>query len=279
MLQTPSFTIHITPQRLSETHLREPEERNLRGFALGLAISLCLHLAFFLLLPKHDVTEGSSAPATQGPLVVRLNPSRGAPPPAVAEVAPPQRTPPRPRSPLAPPMFTAPSQTPQSIPLVQAPPERAQPPDAAPTDFMSMVNAKRAQRAAAEAAAGARGREPTADDIAQGNINRNTQSLSQREGTSGVFQILSKGHRAAQFSFRGWTNDSRSARRDVIDVDAGLNGNIEIAIIRRMIDLIRTHYQGEFNWESHRLGRVVVLSARMEDTAGLEEFMMREFFP
>ena len=45
-----------------------------------------------------------------------------------------------------------------------------------------------------------------------------------------------------------------------------------------MIDLIRTHYKGDFNWDSHRLGRVVVLSARIEDTTGLEEFMMREFF-
>ena len=147
---------------------------------------------------------------------------------------------------------------------------------------MSMVNAKREQRAAAEAAARAdgraSGRDPSSDDIAMANINRNIRSLSQRDGTSGVFQILSKGHRAAQFSFNGWTGDRSNSRRDVIDVDAGLNGNIEVAIIRRMIELIRTHYQGDFNWDSHRLGRVVVLSARVEDTAGLEEFMMREFF-
>ena len=283
MLHTPSFSIHVTPLRLSETHLRDPEPRSVRGIATGIAVSFCLHVLLFVLLPKHDVTEGSSVPATQGPLVVRLNPSRGAPPPTVAEVTPPlPKQPTRPRSPARvapPPMFTAPSQTPQSIPLAQAPPAPVQLPEAAPTDFMSMVNAKRAQRQANEAAAGTRGREPSADDIAMANINRNAQSLSRREGTSGVFQILSKGHRAAQFSFRGWTNDSRNARRDVIDVDAGLNGNIDLAIIRRMIELIRTHYSGEFNWDSHRLGRVVVLSARIEDTAGLEEFMMREFFP
>ena len=46
-----------------------------------------------------------------------------------------------------------------------------------------------------------------------------------------------------------------------------------------MIELIRTHYQRDFNWDSHRLGRVVVLSARVDDTAGLEEFLLREFFP
>ena len=74
--------------------------------------------------------------------------------------------------------------------------------------------------------------------------------------------------------FRSRTN----GWREVIDVDAGSDGDLEIAMIRRMIELIRKHYQGNFNWESHRLGRVITLSARKEDTAGLEAFMMREFF-
>ena len=139
---------------------------------------------------------------------------------------------------------------------------------------MSLINANRAKRAAASG----RGQEPTADEIAQANLNRNLQTLGRGEGTSGVFQIISKGHRSAQFSFLGWTGDRRNGRRDIIDVDAGPNGNVEKAIIRRMIELIRTHYKGDFNWESHRLGRVVVLSARVEDTTGLEEFMMKEFF-
>ena len=47
---------------------------------------------------------------------------------------------------------------------------------------------------------------------------------------------------------------------------------------QRMIELIRTHYSGDFRWESHRLGRVVVLSARPEDNEGLEDFLVREFF-
>ena len=49
-------------------------------------------------------------------------------------------------------------------------------------------------------------------------------------------------------------------------------------MVRRMIELIRTHYTGDFNWESHRLGRVVVLSARPDDQRGLEDFLMQEFF-
>ena len=70
----------------------------------------------------------------------------------------------------------------------------------------------------------------------------------------------------------------RSSWREVIEVDAGLLGNVDLAIVRRMIELIRTHYSGDFNWESYRLGRRVVLSARLSDSAELEAFMMREFF-
>jgi hypothetical protein len=86
------------------------------------------------------------------------------------------------------------------------------------------------------------------------------------------------GVRTARFSFRGWTTDYNNSRREIIDVDAGLNGDVERAVVRRMIELIRRHFNGNFNWESHRLNRVVVLSARMEDNAGLEDFLMLEFF-
>ena len=273
---------YIAPTR-PVSHLREPQTRTLRYLAIGLLISLSLHISFLVLLPSRDVTDVSPASGPQGPMVVRLAPSAPAPPPSAAEMLPPQPTPQKPpRPPQAPQMMTVPSLTPQSTPLVPQPPEPIRPPVTPPTDFMSMVNAKRELRAAAEALARAdgraSGREPSADEVAMSNINRNLRTLSQRDGTSGVFQILSKGHRAAQFSFNGWTGDRSNSRRDVIDVDAGLNGNIETAIIRRMIELIRTHYKGDFNWDSQRLGRVVVLSARVEDTAGLEEFMLREFF-
>ena len=269
------------PPRIPDL-LRDIKPRTLRRIAIGLGISFCLHVLFFVFAPKRDTKEEINIPGSQGPLVVQLGPAAKPSPPVAAPLVPQQPTPPvRPRTPPPPRMMTVPSLTPQTTPLVPEPPiapSPARPPEAAPTDFMSMVNANRERRKAAEAAAGGRGRDPTADDIAMANINRNAQSLRPRDGTSGVFQILSKGHRAAQFSFRGWTDDVSNSRREVIDVDAGLNGNIELAIVRRMIALIRTHYQGNFNWDSHRLGRVVALSARVEDTAGLEEFMMREFF-
>jgi hypothetical protein len=42
--------------------------------------------------------------------------------------------------------------------------------------------------------------------------------------------------------------------------------------------LIREHYQGDFNWDSQRLGRTIIKSARIEDNTELEEFLMMEFF-
>lgn len=152
---------------------------------------------------------------------------------------------------------------------------------APPTDFMAYVNAARARRRADEmaaarenAAATARERGPSEDEIRMANIRRNLQP----QGTNGVFQIISMGVRSAKYSFRGWTKDASSARREVIEVDAGPNGDVEREIVRSMIELIRRYYKGDFNWESQRLDRVVVLSARMEDNAGLEDFLIREFF-
>ena len=64
----------------------------------------------------------------------------------------------------------------------------------------------------------------------------------------------------------------------MIPVRLGNNSDMRIAIVRRMIQLIRETEKGDFNWDSYRLGRIVVLSARPEDNGGLEEFMMHEFF-
>jgi hypothetical protein len=116
--------------------------------------------------------------------------------------------------------------------------------------------------------------QPSAEEIRMAKVKRNLQI----PGTSGVFQIIHIGPRYAQFSFRAWTTGDINPRRELIEVKAGPDGDIERAIIRRMIQLIRQYHQEDFNWESPRLNRVVVLSARPGDSEGLENFLMREFF-
>lgn len=97
-------------------------------------------------------------------------------------------------------------------------------------------------------------------------------------GTSGIFRILKIDDDSAEVSFLGWHSEYSNAHRQVFDVEAGPDGNIRLAVVRRMIEIIRHYYDGNFNWESDRLGGEVVLSARLKDNAELEAFLMKEFF-
>jgi len=270
--------------------VEDKRARSMRRLYLGIGISLLCHALLFVFMPRR--LESGNPPdemasRARGPMVVNLTPRSASPPPAVQD-APKEPVPvPRHRPPVASTMMAVRKPEPQNpvVPLEQPRPQVPVPPDAAePPSMMAMVEAARARRRAEEEAlhqytSEMRGREsPSGGDAASANLARNLQSLTGKGGTSGVFQILQKGHRSGQFAFRGWTTGGRGDWKEVIEVDAGPKGDIDLAIIRKMIELIRQHYQGNFNWESHRLGRVVVLSARMEDSAGLEEFMMKEFF-
>ena len=249
-------------------------------FAFAVILSVLVHVLVLGFTPKKP-SALAPGPVANTPLNVVIVPREEPPavapsePPKVAAVTPPTPMPrpvPRKRpeptpAPIAPvPVPAAPLPTPTPVPV---PP----PIPAPPVDMMAAIEARRSQRRAAEAAA-ARGPPKPTEDAA----TRNLATLSGREGVGGVFQILRMGTRTAEFAFNGWKPDSRSQWREVIEVDAGLHGNVELAIIKRMIVLIRSHYTGDFQWESHRLQRVVTLSARPEDNEGLEDFMMREFF-
>lgn len=117
-------------------------------------------------------------------------------------------------------------------------------------------------------------REPSEEELRMANVMRNLRE----PGASGIFQIIRMGPRNAQFLFRAWKKDSSIPRRELIQVDAPPGVDIERAVVRKMIELIREYHKGDFNWESYRLDRVVVLSARLEDSKGLEDFLIREFF-
>ena len=95
---------------------------------------------------------------------------------------------------------------------------------------------------------------------------------------NGSFQITRMGPHHAQFQFSSRNDGASNPEREVIEVTTERDEDIQRAVVRKMIDVIRQYEKGDFNWESNRLGRVVVLSARMEDSKGLEDFLMREFF-
>jgi hypothetical protein len=158
--------------------------------------------------------------------------------------------------------------------------EKTAPDAAPPKDMLAYMNEARERRRAGgifedepkepEAVE----REPSAEELRMANVMRNLKE----PGASGIFQIIRMGPRNAQFLFRAWKKDSSVPRRELIEVDAGPGGDIERAVVRKMIELIREYHKGDFNWESYRLDRVVVLSSRLEDSKGLEDFLIREFF-
>jgi hypothetical protein len=146
-----------------------------------------------------------------------------------------------------------------------------------------MLNAARERRRSSEdsaarenAAARAAEQGPSANEIAQANVD--FQARKARGPSNGMFEIISKGPRISQYLFYGWTKDARNKSRRTITVDAGLNGDMDKAIVDSMISLIRQNVTGDFTFDSQRLGRVVTLSARVQDNAGLQAFLLREFF-
>ncbi len=99
-----------------------------------------------------------------------------------------------------------------------------------------------------------------------------------RKRGGGIFEITRMTFADAEFLFFGWNGDARRRKTQAYEVRLGNDGDIRIAIVRRMIAIIREHDQGDFRWHSWRLHRIVVLSARAEDNAALEDFMLQEFF-
>jgi hypothetical protein len=115
-------------------------------------------------------------------------------------------------------------------------------------------------------------------------IARNLASITQPpvgaspQESGGIFQITEMTERRAEFTFFGWHRESRRRATQRIDVRLGDAPDIQTAIARRMIEIIREYEQGDFTWRSTRLNRDLVLSARREDTGALEIFLKEEFF-
>lgn len=168
------------------------------------------------------------------------------------------------------------TQKPDQLPVPQKPDK----PDDAPVDMLAYVNKKRAERDTQEsdaarinAEAVAKEKGPSEEEKRDARIKSNFQN-----GTNGIFEITHLSGQSATFTFLGWISDYSAAHRQYFEVEAPRGQDVRRVMIRRMIGLIREHYQGDFNWESQRQGRTIVLSARVEDSSGLEDFLMSEFF-
>ena len=187
---------------------------------------------------------------------------------------------PKPSDFSVPDVMATPKPAPDKLPTKPDEPEPNEKPTDKPVDMMAYVNKKRAERDAQEADATrinaeavAKEKGPSEEEKRDAKIKSNFQN-----GTNGIFEITSLGGQNATFTFLGWMSDYSASHRQYFEVEAPRGQDVRRVMMRRMISLIREHYQGDFNWESHRLGRTISLSARPEDGSGLEDFLMIEFF-
>jgi hypothetical protein len=177
-----------------------------------------------------------------------------------------------------------------STPVVK--PAAAVPPIAAlPDDMSSMLEAARKRRAASSVRDNALGTAteigPEEDETQRANriVRANVAAAqigmngAERDQNGGVFQVRRLGLHNAEFLFRGWNTHMGRNSSQLVAVEQGTDSDIRLAVVRKMIELIRNNKTDEFIWKSHRLGKELVLSAKPEYTAELQHFLMNEFFP
>lgn len=251
---------------------------------VAIALSLLIHAAalwnWFPELRLH-----LKAQAERGETRIALQ-ARLIPPASVASPSVPQLPPMA--KPLPQQRFVAPPSSPPSPPVIvlSAPLPSLPLPQASPPmqgDLASFIEARRRARGEPTAVPGAPSEteEARRNRIVASNLaSQNASSLAfDPDPGGGVFQMQRLGVDRAEFVFYGWNKDIRRKASQVIDVRRGNQGDIRLAVVRRMIAIIREHEKEDFTWESQQLGRVITLSARQRDNEGLEAFMLREFFP
>lgn len=228
------------------------------------------------------VNDKPSTPAPIEPTPKPTKPAKEVPQKKPTFNPPPIALPPNPLPPTtkAEPMPVPPVQK-NTLDNLKPPPPLVQPDNAPITDMESYKRAQQAKRLAAQGYSQrdinemlAQSKPPLSEDAKRDAIIQNNL----KQGSNGIFLITSKTRYTAQIVFNGWKHDPSLSKREAYEINVGFGENIDLAIVKKVIAVIRRDYDGDFNWESQRLGRVVTLSARPEDNAGLEEFLMREFF-
>lgn len=260
----------------SDKHLNIRISRNT---SIAIVISLIIHAVILFFVLPQLIKPNSVFPPPQALTITLNKPQPQKNPEPETKPEPPKPEPKHQKiiKKVTPPVMA--TQKLQSNNQFQVPTKQPEPPKPTPADqpmdMMALVNANRQRRQSEEQSATAKERGTPNEDQRDAVIKRN---LAQ-EGTNGIFQVRDVGLHTAQLSFKGWKNNYNNARLEIYDVQAKPGETIELAIVRKMIVIIRKDYSGDFEWESQRQGRTITKSARIEDTAELEQFLLREMFP
>lgn len=224
------------------------------------------------------------APATTAPARPRAptRPRASRPPPEAPEPA---------MRPSPPPMFSDKSPVAVAPRAAQAPsPPADAPPVAAPkeSDLSAYIESRRRARgespAVVASASEPEGPPPESDierrdRIVASNLglNRTPSFGYDPERAGGMFQITSLEYDYADFWFFGLNKAIGRNTKQRIEVRKGSDSDIRVAVVRKMIAIIREHVSGEFVWISRH--GPVTMSARPSDNAALEAFVIRDVFP
>ena len=263
------------------------------------ALSLLLHLAVFwkVQTPLRHLTVDDGKPGqSRGGIAVRLAPpaaprmpSAEPPPAAVPKTAgPPPQSVARPAGAVPPVIAMNKPQSALVNPSAPAAETTPQPRPAVDGDFAASIEARRRTREGATPQPPPPGMDaPTFESEADRARRIAAANLAPKPITfgydpaagGGVFQIRRISLNDAEVAFYGWSREIRRKTLQILEISKGSNPDIRLAVVRRMIAVIREYEADDFQWESRRLGRNLLLSARPRDNARLEEFMMMEFFP
>ena len=258
----------------------------------GIALWLVLHHTPMIIKPVHHAggTLVYLSPLADTPMSrpQPTTPSHHTSPKLPTTATRPKKSPrPKPdKTPENPAAITLPAQNAIAEPT---PTPAATPDTSTPDDMFAYVQAARKRRADAEAQQQSPAENaPAAEDANQraNRIARENVAFSQkhapgaeRDDSGGLFQLRQVGQNHAEFLFRGWNTNFRRNWSQLIAVDQGGEVDIETAVVKKMIEIIRSKKSDDFIWESHRLGKTFTLSARPEHSRELQQFLLREFFP
>jgi len=267
-----------------------PQYGDRRTSRIGLFVTILLHLLLVSLYFYQPEKPEKKARPPDGSEVVYVAPLKkpSPPPPQKSTVKPtqPNKSTPRPRPTTPrverlPDTITLPNEKPVEVAKVEPPPEPKReeiPPDMDMTEYI----AKRRQARGAtdpstttEESEAARGSRNALANIAAIN-NRGRDDANE---SGGIFSISNKTFHSMDLKFRGWNPNFKRRWLTAVTVEQGSEPDVETAVVKKMIELIRREKSGDFEWDSHRLGKVITMSARPKDTAELQAFLMKEMFP
>lgn len=282
-----------------------------RNTLIAIAFSLLLHaLVLFFVVPtllkppaettvtqSFDVSLGlptpeNDQPSTPATAPVEPKPKSAKPPKQTTQnkptIEPATITPPPialPSSPL-PPTTKAES---MPVPPVQKntldnlkpPPPLVQPDNAPITDMESYKRAQQAKRLAAQGYSQRdinemmeQSKPPLSEDAKRDAIIQNNLNTSD----GGLIAILSRSRYQATIGFRLWKLGFNTNRILNYTVNVTRESDLKMAIVRKIIEVLRQEAPDTFPYESYALKRTVTLSAKPEDNAELESFLFQDLF-